>query len=238
MQSIDIESMIRANKMKDSKKLLDDIISSIDLRKEDYPLVEEDLQKWLDDESYFSRYDMWELTKPATLIVRLYRFEKEGKLLGAPQYKILPIVKVIKAHPLGFGGNPAKYKAGDVLSAPDSVAVIKVNDEWLMWKNAMEKERPAPIQPAPNKFGGTLMEWSKNKFIADKLYPVEDDNWTFLATEDTFGIRLDKTLFKFTRTDQETDSSIAKEADEYLKNQIRENGSKIHISDKPFNIIS
>jgi len=191
---LDIQSMIRENKMKDSKKLLDDIINSIDLRKEDYPLVEKDLKRWFDDESYFSNYDMWTLSKPASLIVRLYRYEKTN-VLGLTSYKILPYVKVIKAHPLAYGGLPAKYKAGDILSAPDSVAVIKITDDWLMWKRATEQERPAPIQEAPNKFGGTLMEWSKSKFVVDKLYPTEDDNWTFLADEGTFGAILDKAIY-------------------------------------------
>lgn len=179
---------------RDFEKMAEMLINSVDLREEDYSLVEEDFKKWLVDESYFSNYNDWTLTKPGSLIVRLYSYEKASTVLGLegagyPTIKILPVVKVIKAHPLAIaGGLPNRFKQGDVLNAPESIAKVKLNNDWIAWKIKNSQERPAPIISEPERLTGTLLEWSTSRVVNNKLYPNIQDTYTFLRMDNDFNL--------------------------------------------------
>jgi len=190
---IGAQPSIKSNDIKragDIKKLMDDIRASIDIPTSEYPAVREHFQAWLKDESYFQDYDGWNLSKPGTMIVRLYRYQRATSLLHGDSYKILPIVKVIKAHPEGFfKDQPPKFVTGMILNVNDSIANIMVSGDWVVWKHRMDVERPQPTIPEPPKFDGLLNEWLRtSRFAVDKLNPSPDDDWTFVRTENDFNL--------------------------------------------------
>lgn len=197
-RDVNIQKPSLERKIKDSEKLMNDILSSVDISKDEYPLVEEALNKWLVDESYFEKYSKWRIIKPGTVIVRVFRYESTARngLLkpdGEPysSYKILSLGKIIKAHPFLYGDVKSNLKTGDVVGLSESITSIIINNDWLKWNDIMNKERPQPNIPEPDKFGGELSRWNASKFICDKMNPVEDDNWTFIRNESDFSIAYD-----------------------------------------------
>lgn len=178
--------------------MYEDISSSIKVPPDEYPLVKEKLYEWFKDESYFDKYDKYSITKPGTVLVRLFRYENEHEYIyknlaggkKAVKFMLLPFFKVIKAHPEDmFGKGQAKFKRGDVITVLDSYCDLDVNPEWIMWKDRMDKERPQPGLPEPPKFKGILLVWSPSRLICNKFEVSEDDDYTFLRNENDFDLK-------------------------------------------------
>ena len=86
------------------------------------------------------------------------------------------------------GGLPNRFKQGDVLNAPESIAKVKLNNDWIAWKIKNSQERPAPIISEPERLTGTLLEWSTSRVVNNKLYPNIQDTYTFLRMDNDFNL--------------------------------------------------
>lgn len=177
--------------------LYEDIDNSIKVSPDEYPLVKEEFDRWCKDDSYFSDYDKYSLVKPGTVLIRLFRYEKQHDYLykslskeKAVKFMLLPFARVIKAHPQNmFSNGDSKFKTGDIITIADSLCQTELNPEWVMWKDKMDKERPQPTVPEPAKFKGIIMMWASSRLVADKFNITDDDNYTFIRSETDFDLK-------------------------------------------------
>ena len=164
----------------------------VDFRLADYD--EEEIQNafldWVKDESYFPKYEKWELTKENQVMFRVFYFEKENSagLLSSTgnvltQLKILPFGKVIKS-------SSKSFSAGDIIALPDNINDIQTTEEWVVWNKRMLVERPQPDIEEPEKYVGLITAWRANdKFVADKFNPDMDDEYTFIKNAFEFNVK-------------------------------------------------
>jgi hypothetical protein len=141
-------------------------------------------EKWKKDDSYIKKYDSYEFMPFGVdlVLVRLFRYEQVNPYLLSPitqepmvLTKILPFCKVIKATA------NVSLAPGTILLAPDRIADVVTNIDWLKWKDIVEKERPTIDIPEPPKFSGLLQEWrNSSEFALDKFITSADDGYTFI----------------------------------------------------------
>lgn len=187
---LDANQIKEKDKYKAEVNLAEQLFNSINLPDSEKDSLKEDFEKWLKDESYFSKYDNVTLTRDGSILIRVYRYEKDSKVLGSRYLKILPVAKVIKVNSNSIiNGKANRFKPGDILSLPENIKDIRVTEAWIMWKLKMEREKPTPNIPEPEKLDGLLISWNPNKFTLDKLNITDDDNYTFIKSETDFNIK-------------------------------------------------
>lgn len=161
---------------------------TIELPEDKLDGMEEDFMKWGNDDSYLEDYSNFSILQEDKVLIRLYRYEaplssvlfnEEGEQ-GIMGVKILPYVKVIKAHP----NNHSKIKPGDILCVTENIGKFITNQAWIEWK--VLKEQEGTQIPEPPQMTGLLTEWRGNmvRKQACKLDP--DDNYTFVLSDREF----------------------------------------------------
>jgi hypothetical protein len=173
-----------------------DIITNyktLELPEEKLEGMQEDFNKWINNNSYLGDYNHLTILRPDQVLVRLYRFEAplttllvgedgENSIMGL---KILPYVKVIKA-PEG-----SHLNARDVLCTSETITHFKTNPAWTEWKILQTTEEGTEI-PEPPKIMGLLTAWRDSMVRKDPFEFCADDEYTFLLSDREFKIAYKK----------------------------------------------